>query len=75
MNWLLKNACRPIVLLGTYPQTSGLNTPKFGQPNTFCDAEQRFLLLFLEKEENTKPIGHSRTKCASQGPGDGFAEV
>jgi hypothetical protein len=39
-------------LLGARPQTPWVGFADFGQPIAFREAELRFLLLFLEKEES-----------------------
>jgi hypothetical protein len=47
-----KNTTRPIVPLGASLQTPVVPLRgTVGQEAIFCEAEQRFLLLFLEKEE------------------------
>jgi hypothetical protein len=43
-----------IVCLGASPQTPWVRFADFGKTVIFREAEQRFLLLFLEKEENYK---------------------
>jgi hypothetical protein len=42
---------RPIIVLGTGPTPVVPLRGRFGLKLIFCEAELRFLLLFLEKEE------------------------
>jgi hypothetical protein len=45
------------------PKPPWSDSPRFGSPKTLCEAELRFLLLFLEKEDSP------------QTPMVGFAEI
>jgi hypothetical protein len=45
-----------LVNWGHAPKPPGSASPSFGLPTVFREAEQRFLLLFLEKEEYCQKI-------------------
>jgi hypothetical protein len=47
-------AIRLVGFWGHAPKPPGSASPKFGYGIAFCEAEQRFLPLFLEKEEYSK---------------------